>query len=242
MYTIKQMNKWDYSTAWQFFTNNAVNRYIPETELYLRSLKITKTIDLRYDKGAREKILESLKPRTLILIDGASINGKSTFAGRLARNIGAEVVDIDIICKEWMDEQLKNKNCYEKKLFMLKADQLTDVYVLENLEKIIRKKSNNTVILVGSYLEVIYRSIISKTLGKYFEQVISIYCCSKGFKDLKMMLEKRESQMGEYGEMRQRIFSEYDYSKRLLKNDGIVLGIGMDASFIADISVSDMFV
>ena len=164
MYTINEMNNWNYATAWEFFTNNAYNQYIPETELYVRSLNIRKTIDIRDDKDARNKILGAIKTKSLILLDGSSLNGKTTFARRLARNINAQVVDIDIICKDWIDEQMESKNDMEKFFFLLKTNELTDIYILENLENIIRNKSSNNVILVGSYMEIIYRAIICKTL------------------------------------------------------------------------------
>ena len=174
MFNIEEMNKWSYAEAWQFFTSNALKQYIPESELYVRSLKISKTIDIRNNNNARNKILESIKPKTLLLFDGSSLNGKTTFAERLAQTIDAQVVDSDIICKKWIDEQIKNKNVIERFLFASNVNELTDRYILKNLEKIIKEKSNKTVILVGSYLEVIYRSIIVKTLGKYFERVVHL--------------------------------------------------------------------
>lgn len=45
-------------------------------------------------------------------------------------------------------------------------------------------------------MEVIYRTIIARTLGKYFEQTISIYCCAKKFKDVIRMKESREKEFG----------------------------------------------
>lgn len=244
MFTMKEMSNWNFSTAWQFFTKYALQTYIPETELYVRSLKLSETVDLRGDQEARSKILQSVssKSKTFILIDGSSLNGKTTFAKRLSQVINAEVVDIDLICKDWVDEQLKRMDGFKRMLFLSNFDELTDKYILNNLEYIIKAKSKNNVILVGSYLEVVYRSIIARTLGKYFNQTISIYCCSRDFADVEMMLKKRDEEMGSVPGAREQIFQEYEYSKILLKQDGIALGLGMDASFIADIGVSDMFV
>ena len=153
MHTINEMEKWNYTKAWKFFSENAVKKFIPESALYLRSLGICETIDVRDDKDARNKIMASLNSKSLILIDGASLNGKTTFANRLAKSIGAEVVDVDLICMDWSDEQLKKLNFIETALFYAKFDELTDKFLLENLEEIIKSKSSNTVILVGSYLE-----------------------------------------------------------------------------------------
>lgn len=243
MATIDEMDKWNYAKAWKFFTENACNRLIPESKLYVRNMNSCQTIDIRNDKDAREKILASIKCKTLILMDGSSLNGKSTFAERLAHIVGATIVDIDIICKNWIEEQhAKITDPMKRMLFLMDMDKNTDIYILQNLEHIIKDKSNGNVILVGSYMEVIYRTIIAKTLGKYFDQVVSIYCCAKNFRDIKMMHKKRVAQFGFELESEEELISEYDYSKRLLNYNGIMLGFGMAASFIADISVSDMFV
>ena len=247
MKTIQEMNNWTYKKAWQFFTENAVNNYIPEAPLYVEGLeKMSKTIDVRDDKNARSKILKSIKnKKTLVLIDGSSLNGKSTFARRIVNNLnGAEIVDIDLICKDYMDQHLQQlKNPLERYYFLSQADKLTDIYILDNLEKMIKEKSSNTVILVGCYLEVMYRAIISKTLGKYFEQIVSIYCCAKTFKEVEMLIKERDKEFGkEDKELEIQIYIDYEYSKQLLADGGSMLGIGMDASFIADTSVSNMFV
>lgn len=243
MYTMEEMNNWNYATAWDFFNKNAVRQYIPESQTYVQSLKIGKTIDIRDDSEAREKILQSLKSKSLILMDGSSLNGKSTFAKRLARMIEAEVVDIDMLCIEWLEKERQGKSRIEVLKIAYKLDELTDLYLLNNLENIVKEKSTKSVILVGAYLEVIYRSIIAKTLGKYFDQVVSLYCCAKRMRDLKFFMQKRDEQFRSATNpiMEMKIIEDYKYAKRLLASDGIALGIGMDASFIADISVINMF-
>lgn len=73
----------------------------------------------------------------MILIDGASLNGKTTLANRLAKNIDATVIDIDLICKDWLEEQLaKTKSPAEKFQLLLQMDKMTDIYILEILEKL----------------------------------------------------------------------------------------------------------
>jgi len=241
---IEQMSQWNYQKAWNFFSENAFNRLIPETVLYIRSLTHCPTEDLRNDKDARSKILEALKKKSLILIDGSSLNGKTTFAKRLAKHIEADIVDIDLICKDWIEQQVKkNRNPIEQFSFVVNMDRLTDTYILENLEKIIQKKSKKgNVILVGCYIEVIYRAIIAKSLGKYFDQVVSIYCCAKSFNKIMMMKKKRDEEFGFSPENEdQKILFEYNYSKRLIQDNGIMLGFGMTSSFIADTGISDMF-
>ena len=56
-----------------------------------------------------------------------------------------------------------------------------------------------------------------------------------------MMNEKRVQEFGFKLERREDLLRDYNYSKRLLENDGEMLGFGMAASFVADIYVSDLF-
>lgn len=244
MAKIEEMVKWNYARAWKFFTENAFRRLIPETILYIRSLSLCLTEDVRGHSDAREKILNSLKDNTLILIDGATLNGKTTFAKRLAKWTNTSVVDIDLLCKDWIETEIeKITNHVQKNSFIMNIDTLTDSYILENLERIIREKSKKgSVILVGSYMELIYRSIIVRTLGKYFQKVVSIYCCARTSKEVKIMKEQRDKEFGFSVETDAQILNEYNYSKRLLENNGVALGVGMAASFIVDNSVSDLFV
>lgn len=239
-----EMMNWNYAKAWKFFTANALGRMIPETELYLRSLTSCLAEDIRGDSEARKKILSALnKEKTLILIDGASMNGKTTLSKRLAKTIGASVVDIDLLCKDWIEkEQAKITNPFQQFTLMMNMERLTDVYILENLERIVREKAKKgSVILVGCYMEVIYRAIIARTLGKYFQQTVSIYCCSRSFKDVKAMKTNREKEFGYSVETDEEVMEQYNYSKRLLDDKGVMLGFGMAASFVSDNSVSDMF-
>ena len=245
MAQIEEMLKWNYAQAWKFFSENAVKRKIPEAEIYVRSLPIVVTQDLRGQKDAHKNIMKAVKAKTLVFIDGASLNGKSTFAKRLAKYINANVIDIDILCKKWVEKEVEKISDFTKKiLFLHNMDKLTDDYLLHNLEKIIREKSKEgNVILVGSYMEVVYRSIIARVMGQYFNEIVSIYCCARSWKEVRTMKLKRDKEFGDNGSVvsEKDILKDYKYSKRLLQFNGRMLGFGMSASFIADNTVSDMF-
>lgn len=243
MRTIDEMNSWSYKKAWLFFSKNAYKQDIPEAREYLYDLPFCLTEDLRFDEHAREKILAAFQRKSLVLIDGASLNGKSTLAQHLAKVVNASIVDIDLLCASWAEKQLANSsNTLSRISFVINIERHMDEYIYNNLERIIKEESvKGTVILVGSYMELIYRGIISKTLGQYFEQVVSIYCCAKTFDDVKVMKRKREQQFG-YAATDEQVLEEYKYAKQLLENEGIMLGIGMKYSFIADNSVSDKLI
>lgn len=244
---LEEMSRWNYAKAWRFFTENAFNRCIPETQIYLASTTLCQTQDLRvtpYKERARETILEALQKKTLVLIDGATLNGKSTLAERLSSHISASVVDIDLICAAWVEKQLAQfTNPVQRMSFIMNINRLTDDYIFSNLERIVQEDSKKgSVILVGCYMEVIYRGIISKTLGKYFDQVVSIYCVAKTFSEVKRMKQKRDREFAVSAITDEQVLNQYNYSKRLLEDNGIMLGIGMNHSFITDNSVSDLFV
>ena len=42
------------------------------------------------------------------MVDGGSLNGKSTIANRIAKHVNGIVLDIDLLCKDWLEEQLKS--------------------------------------------------------------------------------------------------------------------------------------
>lgn len=243
MPSIDEMNSWNYKKAWLFFSKNDYKQDIPEIREYLCDLPFCLTQDLREDEHAKAKIIAALQVKSLVLIDGASLNGKSTLAQRLSKVSNVSVVDIDIICQDWIEKQLANcSNSFSRISFFFNIEALTDEFIYKNLERIIKEKSaKGSVVLVGSYMQLITRAIISKTLGKYFDQVVSIYCCAKTFDEVKVMKRKREQQFG-YAATDEQVLEEYKYAKQLLENEGIMLGLGMKYSFIADNSVSDKLI
>lgn len=245
MKTLNEMNKWNYKRAWEYFTENAFRKCIPEVSLYLKSLKLTETIDLRQNSQAKEIILSKISKNVLILIDGPSCNGKSTLAKRLANHVDAEIVDIDMICKSYIEEKLNSaKSPIEKILMIQKLDIESDIYLLNNLESIIKRKAklNKPVILVGMYLEVVYRSIIAKVFGKYFDTTISLFCYENTFEDVKKLIKARIIEFKKELPLEyERCRNQYIYAKRLLVNgNSSYLGYGMSASFIVNTTVSNL--
>lgn len=94
--SLEEMNAWNYSEAWTFFTKNAIGIEIPETSEYVYSLATIPSIDLRECSKAKKILRKFIFGNTLVLIDGASNSGKTTFAKRLANDVGASIVDIDM--------------------------------------------------------------------------------------------------------------------------------------------------
>lgn len=245
MITLEEMTKWDYKTAWEYFTKNALGKYIPETKIYIESLPMVQTIDLRRNKRAKSIISQCITSHTFVLIDGGSANGKTTFANRLAKQFNAEIIDIDMICKECMDKLLAStRNDMEISYIFQKFDELTDQYIFDNLERIVQEKSQlgKPVILVGCYLEIIYRSIIARTLGKYFEKIVSLFCCEETFEQVERFVLNREDDKILYNRERAICMQQYNFATMLVQKQNIrVLGIGMSSSFVINSRVSNRF-
>ena len=159
--TIEQMNKWSYKKAFKYFTESDRDRIILDAQNYIASLnKMVPLVDFRKEKDASmaiNKIKGSIGKNTLVLIDGASANGKTTFAERLASKIDAEIVDVDKLCTNYLRNiMLGPATILEKKRGAANMGQdITDEYILNNLEWIIEEKSkgNRPVILIGMYLD-----------------------------------------------------------------------------------------
>lgn len=235
------MLNWSYKEAYAFFTENAYGRVIPESKEYVTSLNSSSTIDLRGKENARELILESIDSRTFILIDGGSLQGKSTLANRIAKQTNAIVLDIDLLCRDWVDERLKKVQSQDEYMkIMLSLGKLTNKFIQDELENIVCQKSKlgRPVILVGRYLEVLYRAIIARTLGKYFEKTMSLLCCENNFKIIEQHMAKREKEFSMVTPdiMRQQIIIEYKNTIDFINQcNGNFLGVGMTTSFIVNI-------
>lgn len=242
---LEEMLNWSYKEAYAFFTENAYGRVIPESKEYVTSLNSSSTIDLRKNSNARELILNSINHRTFILVDGGSLNGKSTIANRIAKHVNGIVLDIDLLCKDWLEEQLKSAKTPIECFFIIQNyNKLTDDFLLNELENIVCQKSalERPIFLVGQYLEVIYRSVIARTLGKYFERTVSLLCCENSFKIVEQHIAKRNKEFStNLSDIRQMCLEKYKTALLLIRDYRCFLGMGMDTSFIVNCDVSNMF-
>ena len=245
MRKLEEMLNWSYKEAYAFFTENAYGRVIPESQEYVTSLNSSPTIDLRKNSNARELILSSINPKTFILVDGGSLNGKSTTANRIAKHVNGIVLDVDLLCKDWLEEQLKSARTPVECFFILQNyNKLTDDFLLNELENIVCQNSTleRPIFLVGQYLEVIYRSVIARTLGKFFDKTVSLLCCENSFKIVEQHLAKRNEEFStNLPGIREMCLEKYRTALLLIRDNSHFLGMGMDASFIVNSDVSNMF-
>ena len=69
----KNITKLNYKEAWEYFSKNTVNQPIEEATKYLATLRRALTKDVRKEEQAKEKILSTITPRTLIFVFKLSI-------------------------------------------------------------------------------------------------------------------------------------------------------------------------
>lgn len=248
MRRLEEMKNWSYKEAYEFALDVENRKCFPEMQEYVSDLTVVPTFDLRKKSNARKMIVESINSRTFILVDGASRNGKTTFANRLAKEIDGIVLDIDYLCKEWGDKELENaKDMIEYFKIATNIGTLTDNFLLMELENIVRQKSelNKPVILVGMYLDLMFRTVIFKCFGKrYFEKIVSILCFKDSFKKVEYLIKSGEQEFGGTvmpGE-REKCLGQYNIVRDIvIKQKGISLGLGVDRSFIINTDVSNKF-
>ena len=125
-------------------------------------------------------------------------------------------------------------------------DQETDEFILNNLEDIIAEKAKKgkTVILVGMYLEPIYRCILARTLGKYFKRTVSLFCLEYCFGEIQKMQRSRANEFGGKtmpGEI-EKLHRQYMLAKEFASiEDGKILAAGVDSSYLVNTTVSNWY-
>ncbi|MBQ6860611.1 MAG: hypothetical protein IJO08_03085 [Clostridia bacterium] len=183
---VQEMLSWNYQKAMttydEFLRNmgNARGEALADDFMsYLQVVANRRYSQVRdYTKFPREgekyvaEIIQSSKHGTLIIVDGESGTGKSTFAKKLCQKEDFFLFDLDEYAAKLLTEYL-----FSGDAGMIFFDQKQDELLRQHTERIIKEGSNNgqkTTVMVACFRNVVYRTIIAHTLGKYFEKVISI--------------------------------------------------------------------
>lgn len=238
MPSLKRMKKMNYAEAWEFFMKEKRMGSLEATD-YLKYISRKSFV---YDMRGKEITFDELyKGGWLIILDGVSCSGKSTTAKKIAEKFPetAEVIDIDYLFNAWLHreaEKIQNKEV--QKDFLKKVERQGDDYLKLNLENLIsnRAREGKTVVLVGCFLETIYRAFSGTTLGKYFDKV-AIFTIYENMTTLKKYQESRESDFGNPGgkvspEQIEETSRQYDFLTQVINLQPFVLGFGADVSFL----------
>ena len=189
-------------------------------------------------KNARGIIDVMVQRKSFILIDGVSGVGKTTLANLIKKRYGnlVEVLDIDILCKEYLEKQQKKMSKTEFMIFLFNYEAETDKFISKELENIVIKASaggRKAVILVGTYLFLIARAVITYMLGvKHFPYTASITL----HENLETIVKRLSERDGNFSF--DRISSEFFFLETLLDESVNYLGIGANVSILANSETS----
>lgn len=178
--------------------------------------------------------------KTLIFIDGPGCNGKSVLTKTLSEVLDdVEVIDLPGISPDgfYMND-FTSEDAWNAKDFTLE----------EKVRSAVEDRQHRTVILAGRFMERLYRAIALATLGKYFDQVISIFCIQKDIHSVSNLMAIRNAERKKKGYVvpdedkeKDRISNEWIYSCSLMRlEDNTVLNEGCNISCLADSSILDV--
>ena len=242
MPSLEEMRNWNYGEAWEYFMEN--NNYASEEAMQYRNIaKKCRVSDIRSRKDETNISEEIYKGGWLILIDGESCSGKTTISEGIKSKYPdtVSILDIDIVCFEWIDEKIQKLTSEnEKKKFLISAREMSDEYLKMEFENLVKKESDNgkkTVIIVGCFLETVFRAIIGTVLGKYFKKV-AFFTVHENLHRLEKYFQTREKEFGN-GNASITQFAEtmeqYNFLEHVVKKGYLhQLGIGCDISFLID--------
>ena len=238
MPSLKKMKKMNYAEALEFFMGKG-RMGSPEAMDYLKYIsRKTFVYDMR---GKEISFNEIYKGGWLIILDGVSCSGKSTTAKKIAENFPetAEVIDVDYLFNAWLHKEAENITSEEeKRIFLNRAKKQGDDYLKLNLENLIanRAEEGKTVVLVGCFLETIYRAFLGTIFGRYFDKV-AIFTIYEEMATLKKYQESRETNLNNPGgkvspEQIDETSKQYDFLTKVINLQQFVLGFGADVSLI----------
>ena len=236
MPSLKEMQEWNYAEASDYFYINKNSRS-NEANAYMNFIaKRSEVRDIRGKSGVPE---EAYHESWLIVIDGASCSGKTTTAKEIKNQFPdtTEIADIDEICLLWMKEKQKEyRNRIELLKFYQNYDNLSTIYLKDNLESIVERASNGgkkSVIVVGTFLEMIFRGYMGTTLGKHFKKVMYL-TMHEPLEKIRKNNQKRDKEfhLKTTPELWMGICGQYAYIEKVLSVCPSGFGIGADVSLI----------
>ena len=238
MPSLKEMQEWNYAEASDYFYINKNSRS-NEANAYMNFIaKRSEVRDIRGKSGVPE---EAYHESWLIVIDGASCSGKTTTAKKIKSQFPdtIEVVDIDEVCLLWIEKKkMECKNIIELMKINQNYDNLTTMYIKDNLESIVKQASDGgkkSVIVVGTFLEMIFRGYMGTTLGKHFKKVMFL-TMHETIEKIRENNKKRDMDfdLRTSPELWMRMRGQYEYIEKVLSLCPIGFGLGSDLSFIVN--------
>lgn len=238
MPNLQEMQRWNYAEASDYFYINK-NSQSDEAKAYMCCIaKKGEVRDIREKTGVPR---EAYDGGWLIVIDGVSCSGKTTTAKKIKSQFPntIEVIDIDEVCLHWIKrKKMECKSIIELMKINQNYDELTTMYLKDNLESIVERASSGgkkTVIVVGTFLEMIFRGYMGTTLGKHFKKVMFL-TMHETIEKIRENNQKRDMDfdLRTSPELWMRMCEQYEYIEKVLSLCPIGFGLGSDLSFIVN--------
>ena len=200
---------------------------------FLDKIPSCQVADVRGEYDASRMMDDLIEKKSFIVIDGVTGTGKSTLSQKIKKKYGkkVEILDIDLLCIQWMEQKKKSMSQIEFMRFLFNFEQESDRYLEQNLEKLVLRVSHNgrkSVVMVGSYLWVIARAVITYFLGRHFQNWGCI-TLQEEMSTIIARLRQRDENI-----LMERVVSEYQIISQILMEDVNFLGIGMKFSVLAN--------
>lgn len=142
MPNLQEMQRWNYAEASDYFYINK-NSQSDEAKAYMCCIaKKGEVRDIREKTGVPR---EAYDGDWLIVIDGVSCSGKTTTAKKIKSQFPntIEVIDIDEVCLHWIKKKkMECKSIIELMKINQNYDELTTMYLKDNLESIVERASS----------------------------------------------------------------------------------------------------
>ena len=247
---VNEIRSWDFKRTWEFFYETTALGITPEFAEYVSEQPRGKVADLRGMSIQKSIIDYYVREHKLIIIDGVSCAGKTTFANNLAEEYGINVVDIDDYILKWSKEIMNaplSREAREKKLKSFK--QYAMDRLINELEDIVLKESDGgkkSVILVGIFIYDMQRIVAADKLGRNFGGTIC-FMMHEPLKTIKRRMVSREKALGLKEDMTQsfeKVSKDHYVVSQILKTDitKMYLSVGVEASFVIDhVTVNNLF-
>ena len=246
---IDEIRSWNYAKTWTYFQITTASGVTEKFAEYAANLPQGNVSDFRGMSMPREILDKYVEEHKLIILDGTSLSGKTTFAKKLAKEYGINIVDVDEYLIKWLKEIVNaplTAAAKERKIrnFKLTAnDRLTN-----ELEDILLKESDGgkkSVILVGVFIYDMQRFVVADKLGRLFGGAIS-FMLHEPMKMIKKRISERDKQFGSSTPENSmaRIEKDYFVVSQVLSNEITMkyLGIGLEESFVVDhVTIGKLF-
>lgn len=244
---VNEIRSWDFKRTWEFFHETTALGITPEFAEYVSEQPRGKVADFRGRAMPKDIIDFYVKEHKLIMIDGVSCAGKTTFAEKVAEEYNLKVVDIDDYILRWRKEIMSaplSREVLEAKLKYF--EQYAMERWINELENILMRESDGwkkSVVLVSIFIYDMQRIVTADKLGRNFGGAVC-FMLHEPLKTIKKRMVERERALGINRDMSQafaKVSKDHYVVSQVLMNEitKMYLSVGVEASFVINHVTAD---